>query len=416
MISIETIRNINKNEWQVFFSKRKKFFKGYTKPLESYGFSELTNYINEQYTDIQKKELLDDFIFNYLIFEQTNAHIIDKVEIGFPEFDEEDYATHLESYPCFNSSFSDENNITDMHKLSIQRSFEELKLSDREKELKLNNTPCLLRFTYQYDNTLEKIVKINLILKLQKSLHKNEPKNIYVGVTIDLNKNILDLGYQKNLIEQYSPLKFEETLLTVKQYIINELSFITIRYLHFDEDKLKKTLFKLFSSISTPIEEKLYESLPSNTDKLISGLLKNFNLQLDESNRKQFEAIIFQSYSDKNKKVFVKGLYQDGHVFRFGYMEEKNTRIISRNDEQEPIYTSPIYWNIKNLIYDVERIFSLGICWPLQVETAEFKNTVKIDIINSKIHLYFYRLTYKEKISIGKERLLDVRERILGLL
>lgn len=415
MITIETVRIIKKKAWQNFFKQNKSNFKNYSEPCFAKGYLELTRYINIQSMTPDLKTLLDDFIFDYLSFEQMNTHIIDKIEINQPK-ENSSLKEYFEGiHPLINAdiSFFDEDIIDKEHEENKQQLLINTDLNDMQ-IFSIENMPCLLKSEINYDRTTYKINDIIMLFKMKKSTHRNEPKNIYLTLTLDFNNQVFDIGYQAHLLEQYSNIKFEETMKIFKDYFIEKFNIMNIKYSVFDEDNLKRILFLIFSSISSPIEEALYETLPDNIEELIGEFLQQFNIQLNESSIQQFEAIIFQSYADMNNNVFVQGLYNNGHIFRFGYVENNDTRIISRNDNRDPIYTSPIYWSIKKLIYDAERIFTLGVTWPIIDEEGNlFENAVKVDIINSKIQLYFY--TADER-KLGRRRLLDAKEKIINLL
>lgn len=422
MISIETVRTINKTRWLHLFQNNRELFRDYSRPCQNAEFRDLTNYLNNIcFLNASCERKLNEFLFESFSYEQTNSHRIERIAftsqlpINYDEFIVNN-ASILRIGNTFKSEVELYSTIEQQKEIDIQN-LRDTEIADNERIFKIRNKPILVQSVATRDpDNHENLNQVSMLFKVASTTHiRNDRKNIFFNVTVDYKNKIMDIGYSKNLAEYNSPLNLQTIYNLILDYLNelcheNSLGVITYK---FDEEQLKRVLYSLFSDISIPIEEELYNALPSDTNYHIQKFLKAFNLEEKDEKIRQLQAVIFQEYGDAEAKNFREGLYDYGFIFRFGFMQGKSTRIISRNENEKPIYTSPIYWNLKELIHREGKLFSVGVSWPLEIETENISNLTKLDIINSKIYIYYYANEHK---NIGKERINHVRTILTDLL
>lgn len=377
LLTKKTVACINKTIWIELI--KKVGLRNYSSATSKAGIDDLLRYLRSAYTNENSDVLnnLDDLIFKQMAFEQPNTYKIEKINVSgniTPEV-----FNQLEDTLNINRSFYDET-LTAMIKVISSR-------------------------LVVIDNTVSRII---MLVKVGETNDKTMfgVQNVIFNVTIDFDKKLISTGYHKGSFEKYYNESFAETYEKMIHWLsVNVLANLNVTLSEFNEEALKTTLYKMFHELTAPIENKLELALPPNVDGLIQNFFDDVGIQLKEKYQKQLYSILFQDYGDAESTEFQEGLYDDGWIFRFGFRDGDFTRATSRTEDQSPVYTSPIYWNLKELINEKTKLTDAGFVWVTDTGMIE----AKIDVQNKAFIIYLYKTEHEWE----EDRIEYIRRKII---
>lgn len=379
MLTIRTISNIYKNTWENFL--RTECIPGFSTMTANFNIlkSNLDS-ITEGNPTLKLK--IDEFIFSDLAIKQPNQFYIKQIQLPQNFTLDREYLEGIQAINLGESFFNEE----------------------------LNNQIQILtsRYTCSLNNSIK---TISMLIRVTETDH-NPQQNFFCNVIIDFENHFISFGYHKNTSEKYlnNSINWKANL---EQFLIgNIFPLFSIRMSVFNPIKLKKMLLHLYSDLSTEIENKFAERLPDNIDTLVNNFLAGASITFSEKSKKQLYAIIFQDYGNMDSDVFQEDIYENGWVFRFVFKEGKCTKASSRKEDYSPIYTSPVYWNLKELISPEDGLEDVGFVWKVNFNGQNETLKIRFDILNDCICYYFYTLNE----SYREEKSAYVREKIRSSL
>ncbi|EML6323895.1 hypothetical protein QCQ60_004179 [Bacillus cereus] len=170
------------------------------------------------------------------------------------------------------------------------------------------------------------------------------------------------------------------------------------------EAKIHKGLYSLFSLESAKsldlIKEKVTEAEQKGSTKITEQVLRDniSNYLQDElliSNPEPYvEKVMSVKYQDTAQQIKKKEFIANGgYIFGFSFIDRKITRSTNRNEERNPVYSSPIYWNLKSVVKVYEEISELGVYWKFNKK--DFNKSLT-DKKMAKKDLTFVEVCFKE--------------------
>ena len=376
-ITVKTISNIMKVDWTGFFKDNS--IKGFSPHVSPASYEPLKQYLNNHsfFKDEENRKLVDDFIFTNVAIEKSNQH-------------------YLYSFKMPNSIGPDFLTKNDLSSLNINKSF-------FENIGKGSNVRVFTSRVFEQDGILENII---LLIKVGETTDESS-KNFFVTVNIDFINSFFSINFSKNSLK-FMDAPVVSLLSTVKTYLeSNIFDVFNITPTILNEYSLKRALFNLYAELSDGIEERLERFLPDDMQAITAQFLGEINVEYDEKYLNQITAILYQDRSGLDNIQ----LYPDGWVSRFLFQDGDCTRASSRTDQLEPIYTSPIYWNLKELIRGKNELLDVGFVWITNLGGENVNIYVRLDVINENISVHFYQkglYTYlrreKENYVRGKIR------------
>ncbi|PIC72485.1 hypothetical protein [Sporosarcina sp. P17b] len=378
-ITVKTISNITKADWTDFFKDNS--IKGFTPHVSSASYEPLKRYLNNHsyFKDEVNRKLVNDFIFNNIAIEKSNQHYL--------------YGFRITN--ALEADFLEENDVSS---LNIDKSF----FDD------INGGSNVRLFTsrvYEEEGNLENII---LLIKVGETTDEMS-KNFFVTVNIDFKNSFFNINFSKNSLK-FVDAQIGNLLYTVKTYLESNVFgvFNIIPVLH-NEYTLKKALFNLYAELSDRIEERLEGFLPDDMQAITARFLDEINVEYSEKFLNQITAILYQDRSGLDNIQ----LYPDGWVSRFLFQDGDCTRASSRTDQLEPIYTSPIYWNLKELIRGKNELLDVGFVWMTTILGENVNIYVRLDVSNENLSVYYYQkgqYTYlrREKENYVRQKIREV--------
>ncbi|MCU4756970.1 hypothetical protein ACW4EZ_10750 [Bacillus toyonensis] len=379
MISEATLRNFYKHEIKSFFKEHN--VERLDERLRSLTRSSYLPYINVTKEEISSgnitKTEFDSFLKENLFYNKNNYHYIFELESFF-----------IESNSKFNIN-------------EFINSNPELLFNQPLFDLQLNKDFQLCTSFFELNNC-EQVTKVNFLLKVDEVEHYREKINLFSAITIDIEKKLILIRFNLPRLEKSSHekawlLDYIKTQLT-KNIIFQPLK---IQFSSFNETHANKTIYNLFNNLSTEVETIMDKQLESDTEDLIDQFLKGVNVtDLESDYVKQIKSVIYQDISRSSSTK----LFKNGWVFRFVFREGRHTRASSATEHYNPIYSSKIYWNLKELIIESGEMIEVGFHWYNVKKSDKTPIIVKLESKNNAIISMYYNKGIKKSTVHRKEQ------------
>lgn len=232
--------------------------------------------------------------------------------------------------------------------------------------------------------------KIHFLIKMG---YIDESKRIVFGsFTIDFTENIIKFGYHEGSVKYLE----KDVVQKCKQFFFEKiLSNIKVQKLNFNSIDLNKAIYNKFLTINEYVEAILNKALLKNIDNTdLNNILNKLNVPIEDKYKKQLKAIALQNLGELDTPNIPKDIYNLGYIFSFKFRHEMVTYASTRNEDYKPIYTSPIYWNLKDLISKPKEIHSIGLIYKPNKNEHIF---VRLRSVNNFLEIYHYipKTTYK---------------------
>lgn len=377
MLSLLTLRNIFKKDFEAFFRKHK--VKKRSIRIRSQGNQELYVPIKRMLENELESgesftaEELHEFFYEQLFYSNNNLHYI---------------------YQYDEISFADKQSFDE-----LQAFFEHHKDSFKTGQLILDTIPndeIVLCNTY-LESAENQVKSINFFFKIGTVVIDNLNQNFFCGVTIDLIHNLVIFKFNQNSLDNFEsdPLDVLTSLKSILNGENDEYSYfieLGLNVIGFNEETPKELISKLFKELSSEAEEILNAEVPKNTDKDIENFLKDKGLPCSVDYIQQIKSVLFQEISQRCANT----MFKSGWVFRFIFREGQFTKASSRTENRSPIYGSKVYWHLKELIFKNNEMYEAGFLWylnnPAEEETPKFVD-VRFEARNDYlINHYYYKM------------------------
>ncbi|PEV43615.1 hypothetical protein COK37_23475 [Bacillus thuringiensis] len=369
MLSQPMLRNITKEKFRIFF--RAKEVEHLNRRMQTHFPSDYSKILDISIEEIQQgnkftEEDLDQFIYNEIFYENSNYYYVYKLE---------------------NVNIDTTLSQAEMIKYFSDKGFNVDQLLTRG-TIPSEYDLCTTRLNFEG----AKLTHVNFLLKVNSidTDYRGET-DFYCGIRLDITNRLLILKFRLNSLESYPKEKLA-ILEDIKKIITNAPPFnrIGLNYSSYNETTVRKSIFDLFKSLSIDAERLLNEQIPEDAEEKIKDFLTEMKItDIGEDYINQTKAVIYQDVS----KTFQDSLFDNGWVFRFVFREGDFTRAASRTDDYSPIYSTKVYWHLKELVFKTAELQECGFHWFLNPTTKEGTIIVKLEQKNDALIFQFYRKT-----------------------
>ncbi|MBU9711040.1 hypothetical protein [Evansella tamaricis] len=377
MLSLSTLRNIFKKDFEAFFRQYevKKRSVRIQRNQNQDLYIPIKRMIDQELRSGESFSInqLDTFLYDQLFYSNNNWHYI-------YEYDE--------------ICFEDRHCLTE-----VTEFFEKYKdefLTDQLLTHNISNETMVLCTTrIEKENDIPK--SINLLFKVGTVFIDNSHQNLFCGVTIDLEGNLIIIKFNYNLLENYEddPMdvisSLKEILNGQEESNYDFFKQLGLNVIGFSEETPKKLISTLFKELSSEAEEILNSEVPPSTDNDIKDFLTEKDLPCNEDYIQQIKSVIFQEIAQRCANT----MFRSGWVFRFIFREGQFTRASSRTENRSPIYGSKVYWHLKELIFKNNEMYEAGFFWYLSEPDDEEPKYVDVRFearSDALITHYYYKM------------------------
>lgn len=367
---LQTISNISKVDISDFWKEHK--LEHYSKYVSPSGYEPLSEYFQENLNEVQRKAL-NDFIFEKL-YNKINRQFL----LPFT-FNGED------TLPEFIK-------IDDNNTVRISQEHPEIEdaISTHEKTCFFEQSDdCLfLKFIFS-DGYLRNII----ILKNMDIIETDNSSSFFVAsYNLDFQNKMISVGYNENDFKKIE-IKNQDFISQCIHYLSEVEDFFSFQVTNPDPYIYKKLLFNLYERWTTEVEIILEDNVPENFSNSVSRFLSSIAVEERESYVKQLKSILFQEVARPELTTENDTIYPNGWVMRFAFKDGDFTKASSRTDEFEPVYASPIYWSLKDIINERRELLELGLAINLSSAFDEGHPMiyVRMELIQDYLSIYFYK-------------------------
>lgn len=373
MFTEATLRNIQKNEFRDFFQQNK--VQNIDKRMHTSDRRDYRPILNILMEELKWKtseitpEVIDQFLFDQLYYSKMNVHYL---------------------YRYNNFFIQDNMRVIDAE--TYLKKFDNLLLNSSLTNKHINGTFQLC--TTRIEAVNNDVKSINLLLKLGSFRSTRGEINFFAGVKIDVEHRAILFKFNLNLLEQYG-LEKKKLISDLKQLLLTSSTFqpLNLNIVSINEAAAGKAIFKLFRDLSEDAERLLNSRVIPDTDDKIRAFLQDMNVNKIENDYvQQIKAVIYQDLSNSFTDTF----FKNGWVFRFVFREGDFTRASSRTDDFNPIYSSKVYWHLKELIFKQAELQEAGFQWYLSQKEKDFVH-VKLESRDDTMIIQYYHGMQKNR-------------------
>lgn len=244
-----------------------------------------------------------------------------------------------------------------------------------------------------------------------------EKCNFYIPCVLDFKEKHMEIRVNQHLLRHISRvngIKLKNIIEKMCSFVNNSLfkviggnideENVLLSVAKSTETKIHKGLYSLFSLESTKsldlIKKKVTEAEQKGSTKITEQVLRdNISKYLQDelliSNPEPYvEKVMSVKYQDTAQQIKKKEFIDNGgYIFGFSFIDRKITRSTNRNEERNPVYSSPIYWNLQSVVKVYEEISELAVYWKFN--KTDFKKTLTDKKIAKK-DLMFVEVGFKE--------------------
>lgn len=368
LLSTNTLRNIQIKDFESFFKEyNMKNRTVLMKPDPSKDrYQQILDIINNESISPNgsfNKQNLDDFIFNYIFYGINNWQYLYRF----------DSLIFNKDTPC--------DKVIDLLSKNSQFKFNSL-ISDA-----ILNDFDLCTTRIECDNN--KLSKIEFLIKIGTIDLPDGPTDFFTGIVIDIEMKAVLFKFYQHMLDIYKSDP-SDLLKTLKNMIMgigkNQIfSLLNLNILSLNEEEAHNTIYKIFKNLSIEAEEALNEKIPPNTIDNIRQFLENNSLPASDDYIEQIKAVLFQDIA----KTLQNKIFKNGWVFRFLYREGNHTRASSKTDDRSSIYSSKVYWHLKELIFKEEKMYEIGVLWYTSIKVEDFIE-VRLEARNDSMIINYY--------------------------
>ncbi|AMA72734.1 hypothetical protein ABEV55_06770 [Aneurinibacillus thermoaerophilus] len=367
MLVEKTLRNIPKTEYRAFFKAH-----GITKLNKRLQTSSAADYrpiltvIREELQNPNNRftaEAFDEFLFNKLFYENNNYYYV----------------------YCYDDFFADEETpVPDIEKYLQQQPsllFNQL-LTDNEdiRDFQL----CTTRI----ETKNGKFNELKLLIKVCDSSPRKGVVHLYAAITVNVEFKFVIIKFNLNYLDSCHSEKLK-IVSDLKKVLTSSSTYrpLQLNIASLNEDGAKETIFKLFEELSLEAEKRLEEKIAPGTDQKIENFLRSLNFhEVKKDYVQQIKAVIYQDISD----TFKEEIFPNGWVFKFMFREGDCTRASSRTEDYTPVYSSKVYWHLKELIFKKQRLEEAGFIWHINQNNQKIV-FIRIESKNDSLIIQYYR-------------------------
>jgi hypothetical protein len=230
-----------------------------------------------------------------------------------------------------------------------------------------------------------------------------EQCTFYVPCEIDYDRNLIQIRLKENMIGKAS-FKLKGILNLVQDYVNNQL-LLDISLSFYNPTHIHKMLYNIFSNESANAETIIKSHIEGYLDA-------NFNQEITTFLAEKLLITEPGKYIDRVKSILLQntsehlelGEYYNGFIFGFTFFDRNLIKSLTRNPTREPIYNSPVYWNLKDLIHEEEEVKQLSVYWRFDrnnfdVPPGDDFEFVEISIEETYncIEIHFYNKQYSRR-------------------
>lgn len=258
--------------------------------------------------------------------------------------------------------------------------------------------------TIRLESVNDHLKSINLLVKIsQVRTQFLLDTDVYVGISIDVVNRLVVFKFKLNFYEILrgripSLLSQLKSLVRGQDTSHKSLSDLGVNISSLNEKNARFTIFKMFKELSVEAENIIDGNTPPETDDKIQKFVEeagisNVTKKQLEDYKKQIKAVIYQEISS----ALSESNFKEGWVFRFSFKEGSTTRASSRTEDYGPVYSSKVYWHLKELVFKEKEMYEAGFRYSLgEVDGKKDYILVKIESKNECLSLqYYYSQRYK---------------------
>ena len=374
---LQTISNISKVDISVFWKEQE--LENHSRYVSPSGYEALSTYLQENLNEVQR-EATNNFIFEKL-YSKINRQFLLPFTFNerLPEFIE-----------------IDDNNIV---KISQEHQDIENAINRQKKTCFFEEPNDFLFLDFFFsDGYLRNII----ILKSMDIIETDSSSSFFVAAyNLDFQNKMISIGYNENDFKK-TEMKNQDFISRCTNDLSEIMDFFSIRLTNPDPYIYKRLLFNLYERWTTEVEIILEQNVPESFNSSVSEFLSAIAVEERESYVKQLKSILFQEVARPELITDDDTIYPNGWVMRFAFKDGDFTKASSRTDEFEPVYASPIYWSLKDIINERRELLELGLAINLSndFEGGHPMIYVRIELIQDYLSIYFYK-----KGGINDERI-----------
>lgn len=240
-----------------------------------------------------------------------------------------------------------------------------------------------------------------------ESIEKNEKDfNLFCTIDIDFNQRFVSFKFntlvfdyfnnQHQIIDNINNILFKKD---------SPLSSLNIGKQSYNLSTVRNMIQSIFIDLSEQAEEIIKQNLPPHINTTIENFINDLGIDYQQVYRDQIISVVYQDIGAN----FNINDFKNGWVFRFLFNEGDNTRASSRsNNNLDHIYSSQIYWNLKELMFDRKgtEFIEAGFLWNIDSPNDDYSGSVSVRIEqnNDDIRLNFYAKTHNSINRREKEK------------
>lgn len=230
-----------------------------------------------------------------------------------------------------------------------------------------------------------------------------EEKPFFVSCRLNLRNKILSIGIKDSMFSKISDEDkdiFGRKRTELIAFVINKIINMNLglSFERYAEGAVEDALYQLFIDQSNQAETLIKESFENEDEDQRS--VTQFKEIAEEFLREKFglkrpqefvQKALSMKYQDQATQMPIsKFANNGGYIFGFSFVEKQITRSDNKSDKKKPIYSSKLYWNLKDIIDEYPNISQLSMFWKFN------KINFDTNIVDSDTNdLTFVELDYK---------------------
>lgn len=253
---------------------------------------------------------------------------------------------------------------------------------------------CNTTFETEEVDDIIYLTNLRFIIFIETLEDKNDDDfNLFCTIDINLKEKFVSYKFNTlvfDLCEKYQKVIDDiDNMLYNKSYPLHKLNIVKESH---NLSSVRQMIQNIFIDLSQQAEDIISNNLPENIDETIYDFIDNLGIEPEQKYRDQIISVVYQ---DIGSKFSIRD-FKDGWVFRFLFREGDNTRASSRsNNNQDHIYSTQIYWNLKELMFDKKgtEFIEAGFLWNINPTADDIDKgsvSVRIEQNNNDIRLNFY--------------------------
>lgn len=232
---------------------------------------------------------------------------------------------------------------------------------------------------------------------------RKEEKPFLVSCRLNFKNNILSIGIKDSIFSKISDEDkdvYGRKRTELIAFVINKITSMNLKlsFESYAEGAVEDALYQLFIDQSNQAEALIKESFENEDEDQRSVI--QFKEIAEEFLREKFglkrpqefvQKALSMKYQDQATQMPIsKFANNGGYIFGFSFVEKQITRSDNKSDKKKPIYSSKLYWNLKDIIDEYPNISQLSMFWKFNKINSD------TNIVDSDTNdLTFVELDYK---------------------